>query len=185
MPWCPKCRSEYRPDFRTCEDCDCDLVDCILEDSRPDDPPPGDLIHLYSTTFLEEAETLRIILEDENIYATIANQGGAMYAVGIPTPAAPLRIMIPEADSERAKEILGDHLQKVQMKPVDTPFQKELEASRGSSRKAWIVVWLVICPAVPLSFLLFPLFEQFLFLVFYFVGIGLVAWKLGRSRSRK
>ena len=184
MAWCPKCRSEYRPDFDRCQDCDCDLVDCVLEDPVPDSPP-GELIHLYSTTFLEEAETLRIMLQDEGVHASIANQGGALYAVGIPTPAAPLRIMIPETDTEKAKEILEEHLGNLQKKPVDTPFQRELEASRVTSRKAWIVAWLAP-PAATLA--LSPIFlslEHLLLAGVYLVGIGLVVWKLGGFRSRK
>tara|TARA_Y100000588_G_C13698739_1_gene687702 strand:- start:76 stop:567 length:492 start_codon:yes stop_codon:yes gene_type:complete len=159
-------------------------VDCVLEDPVPDSVS-RDLIHLYSTTFIEEAETLRIMLQDSGVEASIANQGGAMYAVGIPTPAAPLRIMISGKDTERAKEILKVHLQNIQKPPGDTPFEKDLEASRGTSRKVWIVVWLILSPAVPLSILIFPLFEQFLFLVFYLAGIGIILWKLGGTRSSK
>ena len=184
MAWCPKCRSEYRPDFDRCQDCDCDLVDCGPEASRPDDPPPGDLIHLYSTTFLEEAETLRIMLQDAGVHASIGNEGGALYAVGIPTPAAPLRIMIPETEVEKAKEIIEEHLGNLQKKPVDTPFQKELEASRVTSRKAWIVAWLAP-PAATLALSPFLSFQHLLLAGVYLVGIGLVVWKLGGFRSRK
>lgn len=38
MPWCPKCRTEYRPGFTKCADCGEDLV----EELAPLPPAPGE-----------------------------------------------------------------------------------------------------------------------------------------------
>lgn len=32
MPWCPKCKSEYREGFRICADCGCELVDILPQE---------------------------------------------------------------------------------------------------------------------------------------------------------
>ena len=35
MPWCPKCKSEYREGFRACADCGCELVETLPEEKHP------------------------------------------------------------------------------------------------------------------------------------------------------
>jgi hypothetical protein len=141
-------------------------------------------VNLYSTTFLEEAEILRIMLEDAGLRASIANRGGAMYAVGIPTPAAPLRIMVPETDAEKAKEILEEHLRNQGKILDDSPFQKKLEESRSTARRLWLVAWFAP-PALTIAVAPFGGMAPLLLGGVYFLGIGLVAWKLGAFESGK
>ena len=33
MPWCPKCKCEYREGFSNCSDCECELVE-VLESTK-------------------------------------------------------------------------------------------------------------------------------------------------------
>lgn len=40
MPFCPKCKNEYREGFTVCPDCDCALVDCLKEDSVQEECEP-------------------------------------------------------------------------------------------------------------------------------------------------
>lgn len=35
MPWCPKCRTEYREEFQRCSDCDSELVDELAVTDEP------------------------------------------------------------------------------------------------------------------------------------------------------
>ncbi len=35
MPWCPKCKNEYREGFRVCADCGCELVETLPEEKHP------------------------------------------------------------------------------------------------------------------------------------------------------
>lgn len=37
MPWCPKCRTEYREGFTSCGDCGSDLVDALAPGSPPEE----------------------------------------------------------------------------------------------------------------------------------------------------
>lgn len=34
MPWCPKCKNEYRQGIKVCSDCKCDLVDTLSNNSQ-------------------------------------------------------------------------------------------------------------------------------------------------------
>jgi hypothetical protein len=134
-------------------------------------------VNLYSTTLLEEAETIRIILQDTGVDASIDNYGGAMYAVGIPTSASPFRIMIPDNQSALAKSILEEHFRDRNKSKEENP---KLEESRATSRRLWLIAWLAP-PALTLSFspLMARSMEALMMGGAYFLGIGLLAWKLG------
>ena len=36
MPWCPKCKSEYREGFKTCGECGVALVDTLPSEAEPE-----------------------------------------------------------------------------------------------------------------------------------------------------
>ena len=38
MPWCPKCKTEYREGFERCNDCETDLVDKLADEPVADKP---------------------------------------------------------------------------------------------------------------------------------------------------
>lgn len=38
MPWCPKCKTEYREGFERCSDCETDLVDELADEPVADKP---------------------------------------------------------------------------------------------------------------------------------------------------
>lgn len=80
MPWCPSCREEYRQGFKTCIDCDAELVDEL--------PPPGQKPAVVKAeyicdTFLtktddwQEARVLESFLKAEGI--PLMNAGGELY----------------------------------------------------------------------------------------------------------
>ena len=67
---------------------------------------------LYATTDPTEAEILRALLRDAGIESTLDNEGGAAYAVGLPTGAVPLGINVIDADAAAAAEVLAAHFEK-------------------------------------------------------------------------
>jgi hypothetical protein len=109
MPFCPACRSEFRPGFTRCEECGVDLVETLpIPDKHPRVPDPA--FHtVYSTTDLVEAETIRILLSGRGIEAEVQNRhsGFSVIEVG-PTSAAPLLITVPAADAAEAASILQE-----------------------------------------------------------------------------
>ncbi len=38
MPWCPKCKTEYREQFQRCSDCETELVDELPDELTADKP---------------------------------------------------------------------------------------------------------------------------------------------------
>ena len=67
---------------------------------------------LYATTDPTEAEILRALLRDAGIESTLDNEGGAAYAVGLPTGAVPLGINVGDQDAASAAEVLAAHFEK-------------------------------------------------------------------------
>jgi hypothetical protein len=67
---------------------------------------------LYATTDPTEAEILRALLRDAGIESTLDNEGGAAYAVGLPTGAVPLGITVADGDAAAGAEVLAAHFEK-------------------------------------------------------------------------
>ena len=67
---------------------------------------------LYATTDLTEAELLRALLRDQGIESSLDNEGGAAYAVGMPTSAVPVGINVRDEDAPAAAEALARHFEK-------------------------------------------------------------------------
>jgi hypothetical protein len=68
MPFCPKCRSEYRPGFTRCTDCDAELVE-VLPEVKPEElhQTELELVELASFPDYSEAEMIQELLEEYGI----------------------------------------------------------------------------------------------------------------------
>ena len=108
MAFCPKCRSEFRPGFDRCEECDVSLVETLPE--LPKHPPVSDPAFqiVYRTTDLVEAETIRILLEGRGIEAEVQNKYSGFSALELPTSASPFLITVPAEDAPEASKILQE-----------------------------------------------------------------------------
>lgn len=103
MPFCPKCRCEYRAGFTECVDCGVGLVD-----SLPPEPQPGVLDH---TTFKPvrsypsriHAEMVQEALTNEGIPAIIRGSEIFGTGTGLMQPSPPkLTLCVPEEQMEEA-----------------------------------------------------------------------------------
>jgi len=72
MPFCPSCRTEYRPELARCADCDVELVDSLPEeDSGEINPDEVQLVELASFPNASEAEMIQELLESNGISTVI------------------------------------------------------------------------------------------------------------------
>lgn len=103
---------------------------------------------VYSTTLLEEAEFLRMALRDSEIDSFLENQGGAMYAVGMPTSAAPLYISVADDKADEAARVIeGVLAARRSSKPApesDEPGAQKFRALVGRSRRRNRLIWLIL-----------------------------------------
>jgi hypothetical protein len=110
MPFCPKCKYEYRPDIKTCPDCDVALVDNLPEEASAGEPPVAfpDPVCVGSYMLLAQAQMAKFRLESMGIGAVLSNEiisRTTEYAVGI---AEGIKVFVAEADAARAVEILEE-----------------------------------------------------------------------------
>jgi len=115
MPYCPKCRCEYRVGFEKCTDCDVSLVGELSPEGpakNKDDQAPegfhhfkGKIICLRQYIQSFQAEVDRSVLEANGIDCYIAAQShwgaGALTLTEMGS-----RLMIKEEDKEKALKIL-------------------------------------------------------------------------------
>lgn len=102
--YCPKCRSEYRPGFYHCPDCDEALVYELAEESAGD---PGLVapVAVFSTQNPGEVLLIQSILDADGIPYYFKGElflGSGMYVT-------PSILIISEQDESRALEILKDN----------------------------------------------------------------------------
>ena len=99
--YCPNCRSEYRPGFTRCKDCDVALVEELPLEEKPEFV---DLVEVLSSADPGEISLVKSILEAEEIpylaqgenFATARN--------------LPVRFLVPRDYLEDAQEVLTDFL---------------------------------------------------------------------------
>lgn len=108
MSFCPSCRSEFRPGFDRCEECDVALVESIPElAERPGVPNPA-FQTVYTTTELVDAVSIKVLLEGRGIEAEVQNNYAGFSAIEMPTSAAPFLIAVPAGNAAEAVKVLQE-----------------------------------------------------------------------------
>jgi hypothetical protein len=99
--YCPNCRSEYRPGFTRCNDCDVALVAELLPEKETEFT---DLVEVLSTADVGQVALIESILEAEEI-PYIAQ--GKNFNLGRNIA---VRFLVPKEYLEETKEILADFI---------------------------------------------------------------------------
>jgi hypothetical protein len=111
MPFCPKCRYEYKKGVKKCLDCGARLVDQLPEENPPEGPNFVPVRNLPSRLY---AQMLQEALQNEGIPSMIkGDEGIPLRSTTIHIPVSKITIWVPEKDIQRAKEIadqMFDHI---------------------------------------------------------------------------
>jgi Putative prokaryotic signal transducing protein len=105
--FCPSCRSEYRPGFTRCQDCDVKLVDALNPEPEPVVINDGleDLVVVYKADRIS-AEVMRSVLEGSGIQTAMSGsgaQGAYPFTVGVFGEGS---VLVRSVDEEAAREII-------------------------------------------------------------------------------
>ncbi len=87
---------------------------------------------VYSTTLIGQAEMLQMILRSRGIESRLENEGAAHYAVGLPSAAAPIVIVVDDEDAEEAARVIAAEIQKPHGSPPPVP-QGQLRCACGKT----------------------------------------------------
>jgi hypothetical protein len=82
------------------------------------------LAEVHVTTSPHEADFVRMALVDHGIDCTIQNQN-AGFAVGLPSPAAPLILTVTEKHAEEARQIVSAALRSLRLPRLNEPVAME------------------------------------------------------------
>jgi len=102
--FCPQCRSEYRPGFRRCKDCDLDLVDVLPPDTRGEGDH-AELVVLRTYHNVIDAELARTALESVGIDSMIRSDNKAGQSPGLSFTRG-VELLIRPTDVDAANDIL-------------------------------------------------------------------------------
>lgn len=104
MPFCPKCRYEYRPDIKKCPDCDVPVVDVLPPE--PEGPEWVDLVTVATFMFEPQAQEARLKLDSQGIHAMISNEKMAQMDIALVFADRGVGVMVRREDAARAREVL-------------------------------------------------------------------------------
>ncbi|MBM7614059.1 hypothetical protein [Alkaliphilus hydrothermalis] len=130
MPWCPKCKSEYREGFSKCNNCDLDLVEALEGDKRENINGEKD----YS------GEALLITVGDDNIASIIEaklkhfnipvlkryKESGGYMNIYMGNTAFGIDLYVPAAALEEALGLIEDDVQLLE-EHFDEPIEVEYD----------------------------------------------------------
>jgi hypothetical protein len=110
MPYCPRCRVEYRRGFLVCADCGASLVDVLPPESPAPEvpkepPPPPVVVHVANSPL--EGEVIKGRLESEGIPAILQYESiSVVYGITVDGIGA-TKVLVPASLAERAREVLA------------------------------------------------------------------------------
>ena len=105
MPYCPKCRYEYRPDIEKCPDCDVELVAELPVEKEPE---WIDLVEVASYPFEMEALEARLLLESRGISSVIKNDIMVRMATTLAWADGGVKLMVLRSDYQDALKVLEE-----------------------------------------------------------------------------
>jgi len=105
MPFCPKCRAEYREGFSRCSDCDVDLVDELPREEE--DFEEEDLVPIHTFTGDLYAEMVKEALENAGISCILQKTTiSTVTVVSGATEGAATQVLVRRSDVERAEGVM-------------------------------------------------------------------------------
>ncbi|WP_027340376.1 putative signal transducing protein [Halonatronum saccharophilum] len=111
MPWCPKCKLEYRDGYDQCSDCGESLVDSI--DGKGQKENEEKKFVLLMDINQREGEVIRSLLEAHGIEVRSQfNEAGAYLDIYMGGSVFGIKLFVKEGQLKEAKEILGSQVEK-------------------------------------------------------------------------
>ena len=128
MPWCPKCKAEYREGFTKCASCDVTLVDELPEQTEEELAPPEtsegvqlrEPIAVYTAESRVNAEMVRDVLRDSGL--AVAMQRVLLEHSGAVTGKRArygVALLVESADTAKARALIDELKQALEQEELD------------------------------------------------------------------
>lgn len=109
--FCPKCRAEYIPGYTICADCNVPLVEQLPAEPEPQEEEDAasvdlgtEMVHIRDTFNDSDVALMKSILDAEGIPYFFQGE----YAASAVYHILPIRLMVPSAFAQRARELLDE-----------------------------------------------------------------------------
>ena len=114
--------------------------------------------YVFATTEFVDLQLIRLALGDHDIDAMVEDEGAALYAIGMPTAAAPFRISVRDEDEEKARNVIHDFFeQRKKKRKKEKPESSEDPSPKTTRRKRIRYLWMWLIGGA--AFVLFPLWD--------------------------
>ena len=101
MPFCPKCRYEYRPEIKVCPDCGEKLVAEL-----PPEPVGQELVCIANYAYQSDAQTAKMNLQRNGIRAVLSNEVMSALSPDVTFADGGIHLLVHESNADRARKIL-------------------------------------------------------------------------------
>jgi hypothetical protein len=109
MPFCPRCKCEYRPEFDRCSDCDLELVESLPgENGEELNRGRLDLVPLASFPDPMEAQMFQELLESNGIVSMLQSD---FHAGAGAFTASPNAILVQVTDFPKGRELFEQYFE--------------------------------------------------------------------------
>lgn len=100
---------------------------------------------VYTTTSLAEVYGARSLLEAHGIESVVVNEGGAFLVIGMPSPALPLGLAVPDDQAEAAARLLAQGRRIEPPTPDEAAFAESVRRSDRVCRRGWLAaLWIMV-----------------------------------------
>lgn len=152
MPWCPKCKTEYREGFNICSDCNIELVPELPQDSDEN----ANTIN-YKEAFLisvandMEAKVIEALLSSHDIPVLRKYKGAGGYLqVYMGATIFGIDLFVSSRELETAKEILAaEYRPLIEYDKASIEEEIRNNSTSESGKKRRIKVWIIILFFIP------------------------------------
>lgn len=151
MPWCPRCRSEYREGFTTCSECNSDLVE-KLEEEKAEKNIYDHEVYLTTVSNNIEADVLESLLNSYKIpLLRKYREAGGYLSLYMGNVTSDIDIFVPSKLFDVAKELIqvkaeGEYEANSENnnRDEDKELEEELEEVKSVQRKRTFRAWVTL-----------------------------------------
>ena len=140
MPWCPKCKSEYREGFTHCSDCDTELAEANPQDQE--DLLGEDVEWVFLRNFSEsETYVIATFLEEEGIpVLKQRKEAGGYLKVSAGMSIFGVDLYVPSEYLNRAKELLDEQAKAEVVEGLEKEAIEDSTYGKERKKKRWIIL---------------------------------------------
>ena len=106
MPFCPKCRYEYRPEIKVCPDCGLKLKAKLQDEAEPEPIGEG-LVRVASYLLESDAQAAKLNLERNGVRVALTNETISSANPAIAFADGGIHVLVLESEADRARNILS------------------------------------------------------------------------------